>query len=156
MAALSEAYDLSVFEVQEEVLQPKLKVTENRAAAAEKIPAYAIALAAVAIAAIVMMIFMQVKISETSAQVSAARAQLDVLENENRMLKNQLESSLSLRAIEEQAMRTYGMSAAEDYQLEYVALNSGDSIRIKQDKKTSFMQDTAEKVGNFLEYIELR
>lgn len=157
MAALNEAYDLSLFEPQEETVQPKLKVTETQALRnTNAIPIHGMFLATLAIIAVVSMVYSQVKISEISAQINTSKAQLEVLENQNRVLNTQLESSVSLRAVEQQATRQYGMSEAEDYQVEYVVLSAGDSIQVNQAEKDNLLNKIIEKVRGFMEYIGLR
>lgn len=64
-------------------------------------------------------LYNNVQLTELTSQIEKTRSQLEALENDYRLMQVKIESSTSLRTVQEIAETELGMAKAESYQVEY-------------------------------------
>ena len=157
MASTNHAYDFSMFEPQEESYKPKLQVTVTpRPRSVKLVTAKALTFIAIFVSVITLMIYNQVVLAEMTAEINSVSRELSVAQNQEKVLRAQVESTTSLENIEERVTGELGLSEADDYQIKYVSLSQGDQIQIKSQAPQSFWETLCGKVNGFLEYIGVR
>lgn len=133
------AYDLSRFDrrrvVREAVEQERLEAQEMRKPVHAPMPKAKISymtilsyIAAAAMAAVMLMSF--VNLLELTDMTATKKKELEVLQNENIRLNAEMEKRYSLGDIESYATNTLGMVKADRSQVEYIELDSPDTIRM--------------------------
>lgn len=132
---------------------PELRVVKRRNAVdhAAMVKAGMVFLTAIAIIAAI--IYNNVILTELTAEIQAAKAELEMLESENRRMQVEFESKVSLRNIEEVASETLGMAKIESYQVEYVDLCGGDQVRVAQKTEPGVFEKIRMWADSILEYL---
>ena len=131
MSKSSVAYNLSTFAPrQEEEKKPALKVVKARDQAfmGAFTPRVVFAFVLVMILAS-LMVYNRVNLNELSREISALNSQLAILESESVRYSSLLESSISLRAVAQQA-EEMGMVRLDPYRTVHVYLYEGDQVII--------------------------
>ena len=124
----SAAYNLSTFAPRPEEKKTQLKVvkTQDKAFVSAFAPRAIFAFAVVMILAS-LMVYNRVNLNELSSEISALNNQLAILENDNVRYASLLESSVSLRAIAQQA-EEMGMIRLDPYRTVHVYLHYADQV----------------------------
>lgn len=90
------------------------------------------------IAIVCLMISSQVKITELTEQVTKAQTQLAEEQSEYTQLTMRVEASLSLDQVNDYATKKLGMTPTENYQIQYINMETGDSGEVVENDKSWF------------------
>ena len=148
----STAYDLSRFE-QHEPQRRTLKVVKNKRMAQQKrgvSPAGTICLVLSVVAIVALFIYNNVMLTEIGAQISACNAQLADLQDEATRLQATIESSTSVKAIEEIATQELGLSKLERSQVTYIDLSNEDVIEVAEKQSPGIFDTVLAKIKEYL------
>ena len=125
MAQSNLAYDLERFEE----YQPKIeKSPAKKRTASPTHPVRILFLAILSLAVVSTVLYSRVMIAELNQQINEVTEELDVLQSESVRMQSELESRMSLSAVEEAAMSEYGMVKPDNSQVTYVNLNRENKI----------------------------
>lgn len=109
---------------------PELHVVENRDAAAKSAIKSFLLVGTLLAVICCSILYNRMTLTELTSQIEDTERQLAVLQNENRLMKVELESKISLRTVQEIAENELGMSPAENYQIQYIDLGVGDHVML--------------------------
>ena len=85
-----------------------------------------------------LMISSQVKITELTEQVTKTQTQLSEEQSEYTQLTMRVEASLSLDQVNDYATKKLGMTPTENYQIQYINMETGDSGEVVENDKSWF------------------
>lgn len=131
----SAAYDLSAYAAANQRQKPQLQVVANkksRTAVRSVLNLRVISAFVIVVTLVSLMVYNQVQLNEVSGRVNALSAQLRELESEKTRMMSELEATLSLRTIEEQAKHELGMNRLDKYQTTYIMLEQEDRIALTE------------------------
>ncbi len=126
------AYDLSLFEVDEELERKKekkreekqnIKITEKKAVARNGNAFAMVAAAVVCIAIAFAILYSKVQLSDYTAMISEVKTELEVEQRENSRLNAELDSMVTLDNVENIAMSQLGLQKTQNSQINFVTLN---------------------------------
>lgn len=142
------AYDLSAFDVAAPAqparkAQPDLKVMKSPRRMVSILLAPKVLVGFVFVIVMVSLILVnQVRLNEITAEINELNGQLEILKSENVKLTSELESTLSLDAVREQAKNELGMQRLDRYQTEYVILHQEDNIELTEQSPSATLGET--------------
>lgn len=142
MANSSSAYDFSAFaarpQEKQQVSQPQLRMvrSQNRAIASVFTPRILCAFAVV-VTLVSLIVYNQVCLNEVTAEISQLNSDIAILESESVRFASLLESTISLRAVAQQAEDDLGMTKLDQYQTVYVYLYEEDRIILAEGPEDS-------------------
>ena len=84
---------------------------------------------ALVLAIVGVMVYSQVQLTELTAQINSQTKVLSESRSLNTQLSMKLESSMSLRVVEDYAKTELGMRAVQSDQIEYISLSEGDKAQ---------------------------
>lgn len=145
---LKEYYDSAARRVKQ---PPELKVVENRGHGASFARAAIVFIMVLII--ICATLYNQVALTELTSQIETAQTQLESLKNEQRRMLVQLESSTSLRTVQEIAETQLGMNKAESYQIQYVDLGCGDRVLLARERQPGLSDRIRDGCRALMEYL---
>ncbi len=93
------------------------------------------------------------KLYEVTSEISLLQSDYNALVSENQRLSVELESKISLRNVEEEALMNLGMGEMEPYQIEYVNLSGEDTVILPAEKETPYLDMINDMVKVFKDYI---
>ncbi|MCI9273237.1 MAG: hypothetical protein HFE39_04675 [Clostridiales bacterium] len=99
----------------------------------------------VVLAVVGTMVYSQARLTELTAQITAASKSLDEQQSMNIQLSMKLENEYSLRTVEDYAKNELGMKTTEAHQIDYISLSEGDRAEIRQNVKERNLLD---KIGD--------
>ena len=135
MAQSNLAYDLERFEE----YRPKIeKSPAKKKTASPTHPVRILFLALLSLAVVSTVLYSRVMISELNQQINEVTEELDVLKSESVRMQSELESKMSLSAVEEAAMSEYGMVKPDNSQVTYVSLDRQNKIE-QEDEDAGFI-----------------
>lgn len=126
------AYDLSGYQaLPKKQPKPGLKVvkSKNRLASSVVTPKTVCSFAII-VTMIVLIVFNQAQLNEVSGDINELNASMEKLQSENVRMTSELESTISLRNIADQAKNKLGMNKLDRYQTEYIYLFQTDKIEL--------------------------
>ena len=130
MPRSSAAYDLSTFAPRPEEKKTELKVVRTRSQAFVGAFAPRVIFVFVLVMTLAsLMVYNRVSLNELSSEINSLNGQLAILESENVRYASLLESSVSLRAIAQQA-EEMGMVRLDHYRTVHIYLHDGDQVVI--------------------------
>lgn len=94
----------------------------------------------------------KVETSKMYRQISSAEENLDIIQSENVRLQSELEGKVTLKNVEEYAVKVLGLKKLNNSQIEYVETQTDDIVEIPKEKKNVFVS-IKEKFDRFVEYI---
>lgn len=128
------AYDLSLFEprkkTEPEGKRAKLRIVKKRGAArvSPKEIVEAVLVGSVILTMLVCMMLNNVKLVEFGNDTTKLATALTNAKSEYVTLNMQLESRMSLKNVQTNAIATLGMQKVQSYQIEYVNMSEGDKV----------------------------
>lgn len=129
----SSAYDLSSIGHPQQKPKPELKVVKaKRSLGASLLNFRTFSAAAVVVGMLTMMLYSQVELTEITDEINSLTTQLEELEGENTRLRSDLESTMSLRTIGEQAKNELGMNRRDKYQTVYIHMEAEDRAELTE------------------------
>lgn len=150
------AYNFEMFEPQKQRTEPQIKVIHNqkhRKIQNRNFMLRVLTYAAIFLVGMISILFNQIAITEVTNQVSEKTKELETLQNEYRMLQNEMESSVALANIETIVTRDMGMVKLDESQITYVNLSEGDAKVVPNDSDAGFFSKTKNSIRNLVEYI---
>lgn len=153
------AYDISRYEKYEKIESAKKTapaIKSERAARPSLTPVTMASLTMIIGIGLMLTMFVTSKadIAAIHADVVAAQAEVQELQQENNRMRTELEQKSSQKAVETYAEEILGMQKLDKSQIEYVSLESGNMVEISEKADT-----VAAKVKRFfdkvLEYLKL-
>ena len=142
------AYDLSLFDVDEELERKKAKKREEKAAikmtdkkAVSRNGNVFAALVAVSCAAIVAfsILYSKVQLSDYTSMISETKTQLEQAERENLRLNAELDSMVTLDNVEQIASEELGLQKTENSQISFVSLNTEEMTEVAEEDSNTFI-----------------
>lgn len=142
------AYDLSLFDVDEELERKKAKKREEKAAikmtekkAISRNGNVFAALVAVSCAAIVAfsILYSKVQLSDYTSMISETKTQLEQAERENLRLNAELDSMVTLDNVEQIASEELGLQKTENSQISFVSLNTEEMTEVAEEDSNIFI-----------------
>ena len=132
MPNTSSAYDLSAFAsqpAQRRAKSPQLQVVKNqKRAASSAFSPRALCAFAIVVTLASLIVYNQVCLNEVTGEINQLNRQLAVLESESVRYASLLESTVSLRAVAQQAEEELGMIKLDQFRTVYVYLYEEDQI----------------------------
>lgn len=150
------AYDFARFEPERKqsvAVEKKTEIKVVKKTARRASPAKIIVMLAAVLAIASMMIYNQVVLTELNDQTTTLNAELEKLQSEKIQKSTELESQMSLKNIEEYAVNNLGLVKMDQSQVEYVDLESGNKVEVKQQQDDSFWGSIKQVFQNLLEYL---
>lgn len=155
------AYDLSLFEVDEEYERKKekkreekskIKITEKKAVARNG-SAFATVVSIVACIAIAFAILhSKVELSDYTTMISEVKSELEAEERENLRLNAELDSMVTLDNVENIAATELGLQKTQNSQIHFVALNTEQMTEVAETDVNIFVS-IKEWFYDVLEYL---
>ncbi|MCM1577534.1 MAG: septum formation initiator family protein [Ruminococcus sp.] len=147
------AYDISRYEKYERIEAVKKAapvIKGERAARPSLTPITAVSMAMIIGIGLMLTLFVTSKadIAAVHADIIAATAEVQALQQENNRMKTELEQKSSQKAVETYAEEILGMQKLEKSQMEYVSLESGNMVEISEKPET-----VAAKVKSFFDKV---
>ncbi len=147
MANTGLAYDYSLFEStphkeQQGQQKPQLKMVRSQPRAfAGAFSPKVMCTFLVVVALISLIVYCQVCLNEVTGQISRLKQEMTKLDSDSMRYASLLESTVSLRAVAQQAEEELGMSKLDQYQTSYVYLYEEDQIILAQNPQSSAADD---------------
>lgn len=155
------AYDLSLFETDEEYERKKekkreekskIKITEKKAVARNG-SAFATVVSVVACIAIAFAILhSKVELSDYTTMISEVKSELEAEQRENLRLNAELDSMVTLDNVENIASTELGLQKTQNSQIEFVALNTEQMTEVAETDVNIFVS-IKEWFYDVLEYL---
>lgn len=126
------AYDLSLFDVDEELERKKekkreekqnIKLAEKKAVARNGNAFAIVASALVCVAVAFAILYSKVELSDYTAMISEVKTELEVEQRENARLNAELDSMVTLDNVENIATSQLGLQKTQNSQINFVTLN---------------------------------
>lgn len=95
---------------------------------------FLIALSAFSLAFIVLS--SKVETNKMYRQISSANQNLESMQSENVRLQSELESKMTLKNVEEYAVKVLGLQKLNNSQIKYVETQTDDVVEIPEEEKT--------------------
>lgn len=148
------AYDISLFETGETVEQEKSNMKkidkkENTKVAVKKKKhnvlniVLGVSFSAVAVTLVGIIIMGQVQLTELNQQISNAQATLEEQQSLYVQTEMKVEAKYSSDLVEENAQGSLGMSKADSYQKEYIAIDGGDKAEVSDLGSSNIFENIA-------------
>lgn len=142
------AYDYSLFESSPSKEQPKqqkpqLKMVRSQPRAfAGAFSPKVVCTFLVVVALLSLIVYCQVCLNEVTGQISRLKEEISILDSDSMRYASLLESTVSLRAVAQQAEEELGMSKLDQYQTCYVYLYEKDQIVLAENPQTQTADDS--------------
>lgn len=94
----------------------------------------------------------KVETSKIYRQISSAERNLESVQSENVRLQSELESKMTLKNVEEYAVKVLGLQKLNNTQIEYVETQTDDVVEIPEEDKNFFVR-IKDKFDKLVEYI---
>lgn len=156
------AYDLSLFEPREnktdlaayeEVKEAKkrLKIQKPHLTMSEVLKSSTAAI--IVMVTITLVMLGNISLNEINIKIERSQKSLTVAKSEGVRLNTQLESRMSLKNVEEQAINKLGLKKINRHQIEYINLNDKDETVIIQNKSNVITDFFGGIINRFMEYF---
>ncbi len=143
MAHTNLAYDYTLFEGnaaprRRERTKPELRVVRAKQAAFSRaFSPQVLSTFCIVVTLVSLIVYNQVCLNEVTGDISTLDAEIARLESDSVRYASLLESTVSLRAVAEQAESELGMSRLDPQKTVYVSLYEGDRIILSQTQETA-------------------
>ncbi|MDR2909256.1 MAG: hypothetical protein LBU86_05190 [Oscillospiraceae bacterium] len=158
MANSNLAYDLSIYAPKAEEKaswNQELRVVRNksRGLAAAFTPRTA-ALFMLVLSVLGLIVYNQVCLNEVTGEISRLESELAIMESESTRFASLLESTVSLRAVAQQAEEELGMTKLDQFRTRYVYLYEQDQIVVgaqdeEPSEETGFLESIIDKLKEY-------
>lgn len=132
---------------------PELRVVENRGRRERAAFWKGAATFVLILGVVCAILYNNVQLTELTSQIEKAQSQLEALENDYRLMQVEIESSTSLRTVQEIAETELGMAKAESYQVEYINLGEGDRVVLARAHEPRLNDRIRHAWRSLLEYL---
>ena len=85
-------------------------------------------------------------------KISSANQNLESMQSENVRLQSELESKMTLKNVEEYAVKVLGLQKLNNSQIKYVETQTDDVVEIPEEEKNIFVK-VKDKFDKLVEYI---
>ncbi len=142
------AYDLSLFEVDEEYEKKKeqkreekshIRMTEKKAVARNGSIFATVVSAVLCIAVAFSILYSKVELAEYTAMISEVKTQLETEQRENDRLNAELDSMVTLDNVESIAATELGLQKTQSSQINFVTLNTEKMTEVAQTDSNIFV-----------------
>lgn len=142
------AYDLSLFEVDEEYEKKKeqkreekshIRMTEKKAVARNGSVFATVVSAVLCIAVAFSILYSKVELAEYTAMISEVKTQLETEQRENDRLNAELDSMVTLDNVESIAATELGLQKTQNSQINFVTLNTEKMTEVAQTDTNIFV-----------------
>ncbi len=156
------AYDLSLFDTEEEQVRRPQRVTAKAAAkiksAAQSVSKSGsklklLAVAACIFAALCAFNYYSTKKDDMARMVAEQQSEYEDALDDNALLKSRLEAKASIGYIEEYATNKLGMRKVTSAQKKYISVNTEDLIEVEEDDSGGLFGSVRRWFDDLLEYI---
>ena len=155
------AYDLSLFETDEEYERKKeqkreekshIRITEKKAVARNGSIFATVVSAVLCIAVAFSILYSKVELAEYTAMISEVKTQLETEQRENNRLNAELDSMVTLDNVESIAASELGLQKTQNSQINFVTLNTEKMTEVAQ-TDTNIFVSIKEWFYDVLEYL---
>ena len=155
------AYDLSLFEVDEEYEKKKeqkreekshIRMTEKKAVARNGSIFATVVSAVLCIAVAFSILYSKVELAEYTAMISEVKTQLETEQRENNRLNAELDSMVTLDNVESIAASELGLQKTQNSQINFVTLNTEKMTEVAHTDANIFVS-IKEWFYDVLEYL---
>ena len=94
----------------------------------------------------------KVETNKMYRQISSANQNLESMQSENVRLQSELESKMTLKNVEEYAVKVLGLQKLNNSQIKYVETQTDDVVEIPEEEKNIFVK-VKDKFDKLVEYI---
>ena len=145
------AYDLSLFETDEELEQKKrerekqrkekaaIGITDKKSVSRNGSVIAAFALAALVAVIAFALLYSKVQISDYTTMISEAKSEIELAERENVRLNAELDSMYTLDNVEKTAAQELGLQKTQSSQITFITLNTEDMTEIAESDGNIFV-----------------
>lgn len=142
------AYDLSLFEVDEELERKKkkkqeeksqIKMTEKKAVARNGSAFAMVAGALVCVAIAFSILYSKVELADYTAMISEVKTELEEEQRENNRLNAELDSMVTLDNVENIASTELGLQKTQNSQINFVTLNTEQMTEVAESESNIFI-----------------
>ncbi|MCC8043524.1 MAG: hypothetical protein LIO69_08495 [Oscillospiraceae bacterium] len=147
------AYDLSRYEQKEERKKAPSRIKARASAASAAADAFKAFQMIVVISVMAfLMISAKADIAQIHSDITAAKSDVQSLQNENSSMLASLETKSSMKTVEDYAENVLGMQKLEKSQIEYVSLENGNIAEIPETSGDIFTK-IKQTFEDFVEYL---
>lgn len=155
------AYDLSLFEVDEEYERKKeqkreekshIRITEKKSVARNGSIFATVVSAVLCIAVAFSILYSKVELAEYTAMISEVKTQLETEQRENNRLNAELDSMVTLDNVESIAASELGLQKTQNSQINFVTLNTEKMTEVAH-TDTNIFVSIKEWFYDVLEYL---
>ena len=155
------AYDLSLFETDEEYERKKeqkreekshIRITEKKAVARNGSIFATVVSAVLCIAVAFSILYSKVELAEYTAMISEVKTQLETEQRENNRLNAELDNMVTLDNVESIAASELGLQKTQNSQINFVTLNTEKMTEVAQ-TDTNIFVSIKEWFYDVLEYL---
>ena len=155
------AYDLSLFEVDEEYERKKeqkseekshIRITEKKSVARNGSVFATVVSAVLCIAVAFSILYSKVELAEYTAMISEVKTQLETEQRENNRLNAELDSMVTLDNVESIAASELGLQKTQNSQINFVTLNTEKMTEVAH-TDTNIFVSIKEWFYDVLEYL---
>ncbi len=147
------AYDLSRYEQKEERKKAPSRIKARASAASAAADAFKAFQMIVVISVMAfLMISAKADIAQIHSDITAAKSDVQSLQNENSSMLASLETKSSMKTVEDYAENVLGMQKLEKSQIEYVSLENGNVAEIPETDGDIFTK-IKQTFEDFVEYL---
>jgi cell division protein FtsL len=145
------AYDLSLFETDEDLErkkcerrkqraeQAKIKITEKKSVGRNGNALAAIVVVAFAAVIAFSLLYSKVQISEYTSMISETKNEIELAERENVRLNSELDSMYTLDNVENIASQELGLQKTQSSQITFITLNTEEMTEVAESDSNLFV-----------------
>lgn len=147
------AYDLSRFEapVREEQKSPVM--LPRRGLQMQTSPLRCLIFAGAAALICLMLLYSKVQVAELHKQIAVCTEEVSDLQGAGQRMKNELDSRMSLRNVEEYATTELGLQKASKGQITYITVDGGSSAVVHEAKQEDMLEKIRSAFADIAEYL---
>ena len=113
----------------------------------------AVLAAAFTITLLCAVIYGRVQTNEIYGQIAKETKEYEIIQSENVRMHSDLEAKVAIKSVEEYAEQQLGLQQLDQSQIEYIQLQTDDSVEIPEEEKNLFVR-IKDKFESFMEYLK--
>ena len=98
-------------------------------------------------------IYGRVQTNEIYGQIAKETKEYEIIQSENVRMHSDLEAKVAIKSVEEYAEQQLGLQQLDQSQIEYIQLQTDDSVEIPEEEKNLFVR-IKDKFESFMEYLK--
>ena len=98
-------------------------------------------------------IYGRVQTNEIYGEIARETKEYEIVQSENVRMHSDLEAKVAIKSVEEYAEQELGLQQLDQSQIEYIQLQTDDSVEIPDEEKNLFVR-IKDKFESFMEYLK--